>query len=178
MDIYSNDKYSNKETSNIMSNYASEFPNMIMENWTNEIRNYKIFNMLVKYFVIIFILAIVLTAFIFLSSQVYNLTYAYMWYYKLLRINGMSLRHIMFNAVKKSLIYSLISGILLGIPCSLLLCQIFALNAKSEVIENIFYYFNPINYVYVICADVIVLFLALIPCMVSLYKTKNNIIGN
>lgn len=78
MDIYSNDKYSNKETSNIMSNYASEFPNMIMENWTNEIRNYKIFNMLVKYFVIIFILAIVLTAFIFLSSQVYNLTYAYM----------------------------------------------------------------------------------------------------
>lgn len=84
----------------------------------------------------------------------------------------------MFNAVKKSLIYSLISGILLGIPCSLLLCQIFALNAKSEVIENIFYYFNPINYVYVICADVIVLFLALIPCMVSLYKTKNNIIGN
>lgn len=70
MDIYSNDKYSNEETSNIMSNYASELPNMIMENWTNEIRNYKIFNMLVEYFVITFILAIVLTAFIFLSSQV------------------------------------------------------------------------------------------------------------
>lgn len=178
IDIYSNDKYNAAETSNIVSNYASKLPNMIMENWTNEIRNYKIFNLLVEYFVITFILVIVLTAFIFLSSQVYNLTYAYMRYYKLLRINGMSLRYIMFNTVKKSLIYSLLSGVLLGIPCSLLLCQIFALNAKSEVIENIFYYFNPINYLYVICVDVIVLILALIPCLISLYKTKNNVIGH
>ncbi len=175
IDIYSNDKYDAAETSNIVSSYSSKLPNMAMDNWTNEVRNYRIFNRLVEYFVIIFVLVIALTAFIFLSSQMYNLTYAYMKYYKLLRINGMSLRRIMLNIVKGSLIYSLVSGILLGIPSSLLLSQAFALNAKSEVLENIFYYFDPINYLYVICSEVIILILALTPCLISLYRTKNNI---
>lgn len=178
VDIYTNDTVPEEELSAIISSYSVYAEKMKFENWIMQVKNYRLFNNMIGFFYMTFLIIIILTDLIFLSVQIYSGITAKMRYYKILWINGMPKDKIVSDILLYALKVSLLSAILLGVPLSFILFKSFALRAESDVWGNIIYYFDFKLFLPVIAIHIFMLIIAYIPSISALHRSCNNFMGD
>lgn len=146
------------------------YQNMTFENWSSDVRTYKIYNLLVLFFALtlMFILAVVTLT--MLLIQFYFKTKLSLSTYTLYRINGLSFRKLIVSLLLQLFIVFSI-GTVLSVPMSWLLIK-----NSFMIATSVTYYFSQFNYLLVILSVFMLITVSFIPSLVFLFKRKNNIL--
>ena len=167
--IYTDIHADNELIATELESEGLSLPYMIFENWSSDVQNYKIYNLLIGIFSVTFVCILVAVAFILLLSQFYMKTNLSLSTYALYRINGLPFHSLLLSCFVQVVITYLI-GATLSIPITITLLK------ASMKILNI-KYFLPIDvHAAVIGSVLLILLVSLIPSVILLYKRKNNVV--
>jgi hypothetical protein len=173
--IYTNDGYLINDLSRIISLYSHEVPFMVMQDWQSEIQKYKMFNLMIYIFVSALSAFLILTATMILMTQLMIKTQLGMKRNALMRINGLSFIRLL-RIWASQIIIILFAGCLSGIPISLTIIQIFGVQARFNILNQILYYFPAINLAYIFLLIFVITIGSCIPSIIYMNKYKNNIL--
>lgn len=147
-----------------------KYPNMTFENWSSDVRTYKIYNLLVSVFAVTFMAILTVATFTLLLIQFYIKTRLSLSAYTLYRINGLSFEKLIVSLLLQLLtVFSV--GTLLSVPMTWLLIK-----NSFKIATTITYYFSQYNYLIVILSVFVLMSVSFIPSLVFLYNRKNNIL--
>ena len=170
VDIYADPGFTGEEASAVISSYAADVPGMRYENWTAQVKNYRLFNDMIRFFSVTFLAVIILTDLVFLSVELYGGISAKMRYFRLLWINGMPKQQLAAELIFFALKTSLATAVFLGVPLSFIMFGSLAVRAENDVMGSILYYFSPVSYIPVIAVHILMLTAAFIPGLRELYR--------
>jgi hypothetical protein len=144
-------------------------PHMVFENWSSDMESYKIYNLLVAMFAIIFVCILVVVGFILFVSQFFIKTNLSLPTYALYRINGLSLNSILRSWLIQALLMCLV-GVALSVPLTIYLMNKFmamvdlrnflSVNAQIAVVLSVF----------------AMVAISAIPSVILLYKRRDNVV--
>lgn len=144
-------------------------PYMTFENWSSDVRNYKIYNLLVSIFAVTLVVILTVVAFVLFLSQFYIKTSLGLPIYALYRINGLNFNSLLLSCFAQ-VIGTYLIGAVLSIPITTYLLK------TSMKILNLEYYLPANVHAMVIAFVFLILTISLIPSVILLSKRKNNII--
>ncbi|MBE6694597.1 MAG: hypothetical protein E7589_07520 [Ruminococcaceae bacterium] len=168
--IYTDIDADNTVIANVLQELGLDYPNMTFENWSSDVRTYKVYNLLVSIFSVTFIAILIFVTFTMLLIQLFIKTRLSLSTYTLYRINGLT-----FGKLIRSLILQLLMvysvGVVLSVPMTWLLIK-----NGFNILNSITYYFSPLNFLSVILSVFVLMLVSFIPSLILLYKRKNNIL--
>ena len=147
-----------------------DYPNMTFENWSSDVRTYKIYNLLVAIFAVTFMVILTVVTFTMLLIQLVIKTRLSLSTYTLYRINGLS-----FQKLIASLLLQLVAafsiGAILSVPMTWLIIK-----KSFNILGAITHCFTQSDYLFVVLSVFVLMVVSFIPSLVILYKRKDNII--
>ena len=168
--IYTDIDANNTVIANELQELGLDYPNMTFENWSSDVRTYKVYNLLVSIFSVTFIAILIFVTFTMLLIQLFIKTRLSLSTYTLYRINGLT-----FGKLIRSLLLQLLMvysvGVVLSAPMTWLLIK-----NGFNILNSITYYFSPLNFLSVILSVFVLMLVSFIPSLILLYKRKNNIL--
>lgn len=146
-----------------------DFPNMTFENWSSDVRTYKIYNLLVTIFAVTFMVILTVVTFTMLLIQFVIKTRLSLSTYTLYRINGLSFRKLIASLLLQ-LVAAFSIGAILSVPMTWLIIK-----KSFNILGAMTYYFTQSDYLFVVLSVFVLMVVSFIPSLVILYKQKNNI---
>lgn len=168
--IYTDVNADNAVIADELRTLGLEYPNMTFENWSSDVRTYKMYNLLVSIFAMTFIAILTVVTFTMLLIQFYIKTRLSLSTYTLYRINGLSFRKLLVSLLLQLFVVFSV-GMVLSVPMTWLLIK-----KSFKIATTITYYFSKYNYLSVILSVFVLMVVSFIPSLVLLYKRKNNIL--
>lgn len=147
-----------------------DYPNMTFENWSSDVRTYKIYNLLVAIFAVTFMVILTVVTFTMLLIQLVIKTRLSLSTYTLYRINGLSFRKLIASLLLQ-LVAAFSIGAILSVPMTWLLIK-----KGFNILGAITHYFTQSDYLFVVLSVFVLMIVSFIPSLVILYKRKNNIL--
>ncbi len=147
-----------------------DYPNMIFENWSSDVRTYKIYNLLVAIFAVTFMVILTVVTFTMLMIQFVIKTRFSLSTYTLYRINGLSFRKLIASLLLQ-LVAAFSIGAILSVPMTWLIIK-----KGFNILGTITHYFTQSDYLLVVLSVFVLMVVSFIPSFVILYKRKDNII--
>lgn len=147
-----------------------DYPNMTFENWSSDVRTYKIYNLLVAIFAVTFMVILTVVTFTMLLIQLVIKTRLSLSTYTLYRINGLSFRKLIASLLLQ-LVAAFTIGTILSAPMTWLIIKI-----GFNISSTITYYFTQSDYLFVVLSVFVLMVVSFIPSLVILYKRKDNIL--
>jgi hypothetical protein len=169
MNIYTDIEADNAIIADELEIEGLSLPYMTFENWSSDVRNYKIYNLLVAIFAITLVVILAVVAFILFLSQFYIKTNLSLPVYSLYRINGLSFNSLLISCFAQVIITYFI-GVICSVPITIYLLK------KSMKILNLQYYLSVKTYILIALFVFLILIISLIPSIILLGKRKNNIL--
>lgn len=145
-------------------------PNMTFENWSSDVRTYKIYNLLVAIFAVTFMVILTVVTFTMLLIQLVIKTRLSLSTYTLYRINGLSSRKLIASLLLQ-LVAAFSIGAILSVPMTWLIIK-----KSFNILGAITHYFTQSDYLFVVLSVFVLMIVSFIPSLVILYKRKNNIL--
>ena len=168
--IYTDIDANNTVIANELQELGLDYPNMTFENWSSDVRTYKVYNLLVSIFSVTFIAILIFVTFTMLLIQLFIKTRLSLSTYTLYRINGLTFGKLIRSLLMQLLmVYSV--GVVLSVPMTWLLIK-----NGFNILNSITYYFSPLNFLSVILSVFVLMVVSFIPSLILLYKRKNNIL--
>jgi len=143
---------------------------MTFENWSSDVRTYKIYNLLVAIFAVTFMVILTVVTFTMLLIHLVIKTRLSLSTYTLYRINGLSFRKLIASLLLQ-LVAAFSIGAILSAPMTWLIIKI-----GFNISSTITYYFTQSDYLFVVLSVFVLMVVSFIPSLVILYKRKDNII--
>ena len=169
--VYTDVGADNNYIASQLENMGLAFPHMIFENWASDMENFRIYNLLVAMFAIIFVCVLAIVGLILFLSQFYIKTTLSLPVYALYRINGLSLSTIMRSWIMQAILMYII-GVAVSIPLTIWLMNEFM--AMLDL-RN----FLPVNaHAIVILSVLVMVLVSIVPSLVLLYKRKGNVVAD
>lgn len=172
LSIYTDNKADNEKIAAELSELCVNYPKMTFENWSSDIRSYKIYNMLVGIFAVTFIIILIVSSLILLSSQLYIKTRLSASSYSLFRINGLSFRKLLASLSLQNIVMFII-GAILSYPITQ---QLIKISMKLYDINSVSIYLPMKNHIIVIVYILLIYIISSIPSVAYLIKQKNNVL--
>ncbi len=147
-----------------------DYPNMTFENWSSDVRTYKIYNLLVTIFAVTFMGILTVVTFTMLLIQLVIKTRLSLSTYTLYRINGLSFRKLIASLLLQ-LVAAFSIGAILSVPMTWLLIK-----KGFNILGAITHYFTQSDYLFVVLSVFLLMIVSFIPSLVILYKRKKNIL--
>ena len=147
-----------------------DYPNMTFENWSSDVRTYKIYNLLVAIFAVTFMVILTVVTFTMLLIQLVIKTKLSLSTYTLYRINGLSFRKLIASLLLQ-LVAAFSIGAILSVPMTWLIIK-----KSFNILGAITHYFTQSDYLFVVLSVFVLMIVSFIPSLVILYKRKNNIL--
>lgn len=147
-----------------------DYPNMTFENWSSDVRTYKIYNLLVAIFAVTFMVILTVVTFTMLLIQLVIKTRLSLSTYTLYRINGLSFRKLIASLLLQ-LVAAFSIGAILSVPMTWLIIK-----KSFNILGAITHYFTQSDYLFVVLSVFVLMIVSFIPSLVILYKRKNNIL--
>ena len=147
-----------------------DYPNMTFENWSSDVRTYKIYNLLVAIFAVTFMVILTVVTFTMLLIQLVIKTRLSLSTYTLYRINGLSFRKLIASLLLQ-LVAAFSIGAILSVPMTWLIIR-----KGFNILGAITHYFTQSDYLFVVLSVFVLMIVSFIPSLVILYKRKNNIL--
>ena len=147
-----------------------DYPNMTFENWSSDVRTYKIYNLLVAIFAVTFMVILTVVTFTMLLIQLVIKTRLSLSTYTLYRINGLSFRKLIASLLLQ-LVAAFSIGAILSVPMTWLIIK-----KGFNILGAITHYFTQSDYLFVVLSVFVLMIVSFIPSLVILYKRKNNIL--
>lgn len=147
-----------------------DYPNMTFENWSSDVRTYKIYNLLVAIFAVTFMVILTVVTFTMLLIQLVIKTRLSLSTYTLYRINGLSFRKLIASLLLQ-LVAAFSIGAILSVPMTWLIIK-----KSFNILGAITHYFTQSDYLFVVISVFVLMIVSFIPSLVILYKRKNNIL--
>ena len=147
-----------------------DYPNMTFENWSSDVRTYKIYNLLVAIFAVTFMVILTVVTFTMLLIQLVIKTRLSLSTYTLYRINGLSFRKLIASLLLQ-LVAAFSIGAILSVPMTWLIIK-----KGFNILGTITHYFTQSDYLFVVLSLFVLMVVSFIPSLVILYKRKDNII--
>lgn len=168
--IYTDVNADNAVIADELRSLGLEYPNMTFENWSSDVRTYKMFNLLVSIFSVTFMAILTVVTFTMLLIQFYIKTRLSLSTYTLYRINGLSFRKLLVSLLLQLFVVFSV-GTVLSVPMTWLLIK-----NSFKVATTITYYFSQYSYLLVVLGVFVLMVVSFIPSLILLYKRKNNIL--
>ena len=147
-----------------------DYPNMTFENWSSDVRTYKIYNLLVAIFAVTFMVILTVVTFTMLLIQLVIKTRLSLSTYTLYRVNGLSFRKLIASLLLQ-LVAAFSIGAILSVPMTWLIIK-----KSFNILGAITHYFTQSDYLFVVLSVFVLMIVSFIPSLVILYKRKNNIL--
>ena len=147
-----------------------DYPNMTFENWSSDVRTYKVYNLLVAIFAVTFMVILTVVTFTMLLIQLVIKTRLSLSTYALYRINGLSFRKLIASLLLQ-LVVAFSIGATLSVPMTWLVIK-----KGFNILGTITHYFTQSDYLFVVLSVFVLMVVSFIPSLVILYKRKNNIL--
>lgn len=147
-----------------------DYPNMTFENWSSDVRTYKIYNLLVAIFAVTFMVILTVVTFTMLLIQFVIKTRLSLSTYTLYRINGLSFRKLIASLLLQ-LVAVFTIGTILSAPMTWLIIK-----KSFNILGAITHYFTQSDYLFVVLSVFVLMVVSFIPSLVILYKRKDNIL--
>ena len=147
-----------------------DYPNMTFENWSSDVRTYKIYNLLVAIFAVTFMVILTVVTFTMLLIQFVIKTRLSLSTYTLYRINGLSFRKLIASLLLQ-LVAVFTIGTILSAPMTWLIIK-----KGFNISSTISHYFTQSDYLFVVLSVFVLMVVSFIPSLVILYKRKDNIL--
>lgn len=147
-----------------------DYPNMTFENWSSDVRTYKIYNLLVAIFAVTFMTILTVVTFTMLLIQLVIKTRLSLSTYTLYRINGLSFRKLIASLLLQ-LVAAFSIGAILSVPMTWLIIK-----KSFNILGAITHYFTQSDYLFVVLSVFVLMVVSFIPSLVILYKRKDNIL--
>lgn len=170
--IYTDDKADNDNIASELSELCVGYPKMTLENWSSDIKSYKIYNMLVYIFAVTLIVIIVISSLILLSSQMYIKTKLSASSYSLFRINGLSFKKLLSSLCLQNILMFII-GSSISYPFTQ---QLIKKSMKLYSVNRVSIYLPSETHITVISFMLLIFVLSYIPSIICILKQKNNIL--
>ena len=147
-----------------------DYPNMTFENWSSDVRTYKVYNLLVAIFAVTFMVILTVVTFTMLLIQLVIKTRLSLSTYTLYRINGLSFRKLIASLLLQ-LVAAFSIGAILSVPMTWLIIK-----KSFNILGAITHYFTQSDYLFVVLSVFVLMIVSFIPSLVILCKRKNNIL--
>lgn len=170
--IYTDNKADNDNIASELSELCVGYPKMTLENWSSDIKSYKIYNMLVYIFAVTLIVIIVISSLILLSSQMYIKTKLSASSYSLFRINGLSFKKLLSSLCLQNILMFII-GSSISYPFTQ---QLIKKSMKLYSVNRVSIYLPSETHITVISFMLLIFVLSYIPSIICILKQKNNIL--
>ncbi len=168
--IYTDIDANNTVIANELQELGLDYPNMTFENWSSDVRTYKVYNLLVSIFSVTFIAILIFVTLTMLLIQLFIKTRLSLSTYTLYRINGLTFGKLIRSLILQLLMVYSVGGVL-SVPMTWLLIK-----NGFNILNSITYYFSPLNFLSVILSVFVLMLVSFIPSLILLYKRKNNIL--
>ena len=114
--IYTDIDANNTVIANELQELGLDYPNMTFENWSSDVRTYKVYNLLVSIFSVTFIAILIFVTFTMMLIQLFIKTRLSLSTYTLYRINGLTFGKLIRSLILQLLMVYSVGVVYLALP--------------------------------------------------------------